>query len=151
MKKLAVIPCGSKKIWDVKDAVGPVPAKQAYISTFHCLCEQYAETFCDQWVVLSAKYGYLLPTDIVKENYNVTFGMKNVEVVSNQFLQDQIYSKQLDQYQELVILTGKKYKPYIFGSFSDDHLYKFPLQRCKGIGYMQQLLKQSIRSGRPII
>lgn len=63
MKRLCIIPCGKKKIWDVQPDAGPVRAEDAYLSPFHQACERYAKTFFDEWVILSAKHGFLRPDD----------------------------------------------------------------------------------------
>ncbi|WP_188454637.1 DUF6884 domain-containing protein [Virgibacillus oceani] len=150
MKQLSVIPCGIKKIWDKQPELGPVPAGEAYIGTFHRLCQNYAEMFTDQWVVLSAKHGFLFKEDIVDRNYDVTFNQKNKEIISYDHLREQVKEKGLAQFDELIVLTGKKYKIVINESFDDSMPRSFPLLQCKGIGYMQQLLKKAVEEGKPL-
>ena len=150
MKKLAVVPCGKKKIWDIVKDYPPAPAKEVYLSNFHRLCRQYGNEFTDQWVVLSGKHGFLFPNDIVAGQYDVTFGDKSKEVITIEQLKQQVKEKQLDYYDELVILTGKKYKPFIYGAFDETIKKSFPLAGYKGIGYMQQAMKQAIRDGKPL-
>ncbi|MCT2534265.1 hypothetical protein NC661_09950 [Aquibacillus koreensis] len=144
MKQLCIIPCGKKKIWDLDNSRGAVKAKDAYVGTFHYLCEQYATMFFHEWVILSAKHGFLLPEDIVDGNYDVTFNMKSDQIISLDKLRQQIRTKRLDVYQDVVVLTGKKYKPIIYASFMNVERIQFPLLGTKGIGHMQQLLKRSI-------
>lgn len=55
MKKLSIIPCGSKEIWDQDPQKGTTAAKYAYLSVFHQACQRYASTFFNNWVILSAK------------------------------------------------------------------------------------------------
>lgn len=45
MKRLCIIPCGAKKIWDVDPSIGPSAAKDVYLSPFHRACGAYAQTF----------------------------------------------------------------------------------------------------------
>ncbi|WP_158059389.1 DUF6884 domain-containing protein [Halorussus halophilus] len=40
-----------------------LPAREQYISSYFGLKAEYAETICDEWVVLSEKHGLLSPTD----------------------------------------------------------------------------------------
>jgi hypothetical protein len=101
-------------------------------------------------VVLSGKHGFLFPDDMVDGPYDVTFGQKNVEVISIETLRQQVKDKQLEQYDALVILTGKKYKPYINGAFSETMEKSFPLAGFTGIGHMQKALKQAINAGQPL-
>lgn len=150
MKQLSIIPCGIKKVWDKHPELGAVTAKEAYVGTFHTLCRRYAEIFTNNWVVLSAKHGFLFPDDIVDGPYDVTFNQKSDEIISTQRLQAQVKMKKLDQYDELIVLTGKKYKKVIEASFGASFPATFPLLQYKGIGYMQQGLKRAIQEGIPI-
>ncbi|WP_174613054.1 DUF6884 domain-containing protein [Virgibacillus ihumii] len=150
MKQLSIIPCGRKKIWDRYENIGAVQASDAYIGTLHHLCRNYAEAFTDDWVVLSAKHGFLFPEDIVPGQYNVTFNQKSDEIITNHKLREQVQKKQLDQYDMLVILTGKKYKPVINSAFNKDQPRTYPLLQYSGIGYMQQALKQAVQDNEPI-
>ncbi|SDJ76492.1 DUF6884 domain-containing protein [Sediminibacillus albus] len=151
MPKLCIIPCGKKKVWDIKGDIGPVPAKEAYIGTLHRLCENYANHFQLDWVVLSAKHGFLLPDDIVPENYDLTFNHKSDRIVTTEFLQKQIHTKGLDNYQQCIVLTGKKYNRVIHNSFqaTSPHVV-FPLQGCGGIGRIQQQLKQAVENNQAL-
>ncbi|OUM87621.1 MAG: hypothetical protein BAA01_04950 [Bacillus thermozeamaize] len=56
MKRLCIVPCGSKKVWDKAPSIGATEARHAYIGTFHKACQQYALQFFSDWVILSAKY-----------------------------------------------------------------------------------------------
>lgn len=150
MKQLSIIPCGRKKIWDRHEDMGAVQAKEAYIGTLHHLCRNYAESFTDAWVVLSAKYGFLFPEDIVPGQYNVTFNQKSDEIITNDKLKEQVREKKLNQFDMLVVLTGKKYKPVINGAFDSNQQRTYPLLQYSGIGYMQQALKQAVQNNEPI-
>lgn len=150
MTQLSIIPCGKKKIWDKNPEQGATKAKDTYIGTFHTLCRNYATTFTDQWVVLSAKHGFLLPHNIVDQNYDVTFNQKSNEIITFDRLREQVRAKQLDQYDELIILTGKKYNSVINSSFANDFPKKFPLEAYTGMGYMQQALKKAVLDHSPI-
>ena len=75
MKNLGIVQCGGKKIWKEKPFLDKIPAKDAYTSPYFQKNRLYAEKTCDQWVILSAKYGFLFPNDKI-EDYNVTFKSK---------------------------------------------------------------------------
>lgn len=149
MKQISIIPCGRKKIWDKQPEMGAVPASVAYIGTLHHYCRNYAEKFTNQWVILSAKHGFLLPDDIVDGNYDVTFGQKSDAIITFDRLNEQIHQKQLDQFDMLIALTGKKYKRVIDGCFNDMPR-TFPLMQYGGIGYIIQALKHSVENNTPI-
>ncbi|SDI79501.1 DUF6884 domain-containing protein [Natribacillus halophilus] len=150
MTTLAIIPCGNKKIWDREGEIGPVFARDAYIGTFHRLCRAYAETFYPQWVILSAKHGFLQPEDTVPGPYNLSFSHKSDDIIPMQSLAEQVQRKRLNDFQHLVVLTGKKYKPIVEKSFGPGHDIEMPLLGSRGIGEMQQKLKQAVSEGRPL-
>ncbi|WP_066192731.1 DUF6884 domain-containing protein [Gracilibacillus timonensis] len=149
MEALAILPCGRRKIWDKNPAVGGVKAADAYIGVLHRLCRQYASLYVGEWAVISGKHGLLLPDDIVPENYDVTFGQKHPDVISIAQLKQQVIDKQLDQFPNIIALTGKKYQPIIKQVFTTQEI-QYPLLGTKGIGKMQQLLKHSIEQGQPL-
>jgi hypothetical protein len=70
---LVAVPCGRSKIWDREPHHSSVTAAEAYTGTPFRLNRQYAERFGDAWVVLSAKYGFIAPTFIIPEPYEVSF------------------------------------------------------------------------------
>ncbi|MBM7540396.1 DUF6884 domain-containing protein [Amphibacillus cookii] len=151
MRRLAVIPCGKKKIWDVNPSLGPTKVEDAYIGNLHKLTREYAELFCDEWVILSGKYGYCSPDEIIKGNYDITFGMKETEAqISFEKLKKQIKEKQLTVYDQIVVLTGKKHKKVVESTFDGKVSLVFPLLGTKGIGEMQQRLKKAILAKQPI-
>lgn len=144
MKRLCVIPCGKKKIWDIDPSKGPSAARNVYLSPFHQACRTYAQTFFADWTILSAKHGFLRPDDIVPENYDVTFGMRHPEIMPLDALKAQAEQKHLMQYDEIVMLGGKKYRPVLMSVFGKEQQITYPLARYRGIGYMLQALKQAV-------
>ncbi|MCP8970847.1 DUF6884 domain-containing protein [Ectobacillus ponti] len=147
MKQLCIIPCGAKKIWDQDENAGKKEAKHVYMSTFHKACQSYAETFFENWTILSAKHGFLLPTDIVEENYDVAFGSKSPEIISTEALQRQIADKGLGEFRSIVVLGGKKYRKVVEQAFGDSCSFHYPLADCRGIGYMVQRLQAAVARG----
>ncbi|MCY8027756.1 DUF6884 domain-containing protein [Bacillus sonorensis] len=150
MKRLCLIPCGKKKIWDIEPERGPSAARDVYLSPFHQACRNYAQTFFADWVILSAKHGFLMPDDIVPENYDVTFGMHHPEMMAFDELKAQAEQKSLMQYDEIVMLGGKKYRPVLRSVFGDGRRIIYPLEGYRGIGYMLQALKQAAAAGREL-
>jgi hypothetical protein len=72
MKTLCVFPSGTKKIWDINPDAGPTPAKDVYIGPFAKKCEEYVgKFFPDSWWILSSKYGFLYPDEIVPEPLSI--------------------------------------------------------------------------------
>ncbi|AGE78733.1 TPA: DUF6884 domain-containing protein [Bacillus thuringiensis] len=149
MKRLCIIPCGKKKIWDKHSDYGPMEAKDVYISPFGKACQAYATMFFENWVILSAKHGFLRPSDIVLENYDLAFDSKSDEVISIEQLQKQMVDKSLLQFDEIVLLAGKKHKKVVTKLYPEE-MITYPLEGCKGIGYMLQRLKEAVKEGEEI-
>ncbi|PRT09028.1 hypothetical protein C6352_20495 [Bacillus thuringiensis] len=149
MKRLCIIPCGKRKIWDKHSDYGPMEAKDVYISPFGKACQAYATMFFENWVILSAKHGFLRPSDIVLENYDLAFDSKSDEVISIEQLQKQMVDKSLLQFDEIVLLAGKKHKKVVTKLYPEE-MITYPLEGCKGIGYMLQRLKEAVKEGEEI-
>ncbi|XKK25148.1 hypothetical protein HFP65_00500 [Bacillus sp. CB62A.1] len=147
MKRLCIIPCGKKKIWDKHSNYGPMEAKDVYISPFGKACQAYATMFFENWVILSAKHGFLRPNDIVLENYDLAFDSKSDEVISIEQLQKQMVDKSLLQFDEIVLLAGKKHEKVVTKLYPEE-MITYPLEGCKGIGYMLQRLIEAVKEGR---
>ncbi|ASS90937.1 DUF6884 domain-containing protein [Aeribacillus pallidus] len=151
MRRICVIPCGTKKVWDKEPSAGAVSAEKAYIGVFHRLCQAYTKKFFDEWVILSAKHGFLRPNDFVPGPYNVSFSMKkHPELITINQLKEQAVEKNLLDVDDIVLLGGKKFRPYIEQVFTNKTAFHYPLSDCKGIGFMQQKLKQAIDFGQEI-
>ena len=54
-----IVSCDKRKIWNKHPIAGPTPASDAYIGSPFIVNRRYAERFSDEWVVLSAKYGFV--------------------------------------------------------------------------------------------
>jgi hypothetical protein len=149
-KTLCITPCGAAKIWDKHPELGGIKAIDAYISPFGKACRAYADTFYDNWVILSAKHGFLFPTDIVPGNYDVAFNSNSPDIISIEELKRQMIEKELDQYDEIIVVAGKKHIKVVQKVFGEDREYRFPLQGCRGIGYMLQKLNVAVKKGEKI-
>ncbi|EEK94512.1 hypothetical protein bcere0027_25450 [Bacillus cereus AH676] len=124
-------------------------AKDVYISPFGKACQAYATMFFENWVILSAKHGFLRPNDIVLENYDLAFDSKSDEVINIEQLQKQMVDKSLLQFDEIVLLAGKKHKKVVTKLYPEE-MITYPLEGCKGIGYMLQRLKEAVKEGEEI-
>ncbi|SDB86872.1 hypothetical protein SAMN05421734_10223 [Pelagirhabdus alkalitolerans] len=149
MKTLAILPCGKRKIWDKYPYHGSAKVKDVYIGNLHRLTRGYAEQFATDWVILSAKHGFRSRNEIIKENYDLTFGMKNDGIISNEALKKQIKEKQLDQYDKWIVLTGQKHLN-VLRQIVDLKKLNTPLLGTRGIGDMQKRLKCAIDNKRPL-
>jgi len=149
MKRLCIIPCGKKKIWDKYPDYGEAEAKDVYISPFGKACQAYATEFFENWVILSAKHGFLRPDDIVLENYDLAFDSKSDEIISIEQLQKQMVDKDLLQFEEIVLLAGKKHKKVVTKLYPEE-IITYPLAGCRGIGYMLQRLNGAVEAQKEV-
>jgi len=101
MADLCIVTCGKKKIWDKNPNTGPTEAKNVYIGPLSKKGIKYAEKFYpDTWMILSAKHGFLDPKDIIPQNYDSSFNIKNSKTISLEELKIQIQNENLDEYEE---------------------------------------------------
>jgi len=144
MNALCIVPCGKKKIWDIEPDVKSSKAKNVYIGSFANKCKEYAEKFHPHtWCILSAKYGFLFPDEVIPNNYNVCFNDKNSDTITIDELNLQIITKEMDLYDFIIVLGGKYYLEIIKRVFPNKTIIN-PLNGCAGIGYMMKRLNDSI-------
>jgi len=150
MKTLCIVPCGNSKIWDKKPDAVPTKARDVYIGTFAKKCREYAEKFYPtSWCILSAKWGFLFPEDIIEGNYNVSFNDRFSNAITIKELSTQVREKELDNYERVVILGGKNYVKIAYEVFSSKESLA-TLSGCKGIGYIMMELNNAIKRGIPL-
>lgn len=134
---LYVAPCGKAKVWDSEPCRGPTPAGEAYTGTFAGAAAKYARASGAPWVILSAKYGFLRPTDPVPGPYDTTFLKPSADTVQVATLREQIAVLELAQFSEVVILGGSAYakrvKEALAGSATT---VRTPLAGLGGMGHM---------------
>jgi hypothetical protein len=139
---LAVIPCSREKVWDLEPKRGAVQAAMAYRSAFHHLARAYAEKHADGWVILSAKYGFLAPADIVEGAYDVTFGRPDDPTISDQALARQATSRWAE-FSTVLVLTPKLYEQRVRDAFQFAQIIA-PLKGVGGWGHMHRFLRDAI-------
>lgn len=146
MNTLCIVPCGTKKIWKKTPDAGPTRAENVYLGPFSKKCQQYARIFYpDHWAILSAKYGFLVPSDIVPGTYDVSFKFPGSHPITVKELRKQVQDRDMDKYEEIIVLGGKLYVHIVEEVFPSKKV-KAPLSGCRGIGYMMQLLNNAIRN-----
>jgi hypothetical protein len=150
MSTLAIVQCGQKKIWDRNPVAGPTAAKDAYVSPYFKKNRAYAERFTNQWVILSAKYGFLDPDRKIR-NYNVTFLKPSTHPILADELRQQMRQMHLSNFKEIVVIGGAYYGLMIQQAFDKTgcriHL---PFKKYTGIGYIQQAVGNALKTGRPL-
>lgn len=149
MKTLCIAQCGHHKIWDDNPNAGPTMAKDAYTGVFAKKTQEYAKHFYpNDWCIISAKYGFLKPDDLI-ENYNVTFKDLKTKPITINELTASAREKNLFDYDELVIVASREYVDRIKTIFPGK-LFQTPLNGIVGNGNMMKKLKIAIQTGVPI-
>lgn len=139
MNALCIVPCGKKKIWDVSPDAGPTEARSVYMGSLVRKGVQYAEMFYpSSWCILSAKYGFIRPDELIPGPYNVTFNDPTTGPVAVAMLTKQAREKGLTSYDEIVVVGGARYEAIARAVFEKEIVN--PLTGCKGIGFMLQRL-----------
>lgn len=150
MSTLAIVQCGQRKIWGKRPDTGPTAARDAYVSPYFKKNRAYAERFADQWVILSAKYGFLQP-DTKIQNYNVTFLNSASNPISIRDLKRQVRRMKLDGFGDILVIGGSDYAAVIQEAFDDAaSVIHLPFKEFRGIGYIQQAVGNALKSGKPI-
>ncbi len=148
--RLCIVPCGSMKIWRRCPYAGPTKARDAYIGSFARTCIEYAERFYpNSYVILSAKYGFLFPDEIIPEDYNVTFNDPKTNPITVEELRKQAVEKGLMKYDEIVVVAGSNYVNIVKRVFPDKKIIA-PLRGLGGMGSMISAMKKAIREGREL-
>ncbi len=129
---------------------GPTPAREAYVGSFSRLCREYALRFFDKWVILSAKYGFLHPQDIVPADYNVSFNRARPKPIGIHILRCQIASEGLAEFDTILVLGGRRYVEVVKAAFGGDYSYELPLAGAAGIGVMMQRLRRALDDNQEI-
>ncbi len=107
-------------------------------------CIDYAEKFYpDSWMILSAKHGFMKGDEIIYKPYNACFHIKDSNPISLDELKCQAEDKNLNRYDNILVLGGKYYTSLIRAIFPQKYVYN-PLENCKGIGYMISKLNKAI-------
>ncbi|AIS60382.1 DUF6884 domain-containing protein [Listeria ivanovii] len=151
-QKLIIIASGKPKIWDKFPSIGPVKASEAYTGTFHRLSKAYAEKFAVNYLILSPKYGFLRPDDMVEGTYDVRFTMKGVgpNTIQLEVLRRMWQEQQINPTEQVPMLGGEKFKGLLSAITDNKQAFEFPLTGSSGIGVMQQKLKQAVERGIPL-
>ena len=148
MATLVVVPCGMAKIWDRYPDAGPTPARAVYTGSPFMVNREYAETFADRWVILSAKYGFIDPGFIIPENYNVTFNDPGTDPIPVEELRRQVKEKGLDHFVMVVALGSVTYAGKVAAAFAGTQAKVCAPTGGLPIGKMMGAERAAIDSGR---
>jgi len=107
MDVIGLVQCGAQKKATV------APAKDLYISSLFKKSNSFVESKCDKWFILSAKYGLLLPEQVV-EPYNET--LKSYSVKERAIWAESVFediSKHINSGDKIIFLAGNCYGQFL--------------------------------------
>lgn len=116
--RLVIIECGKRKIWDRYPDTGPTAATNVYIGTYSRSLRQCAEQLGHDWLILSAKYGFIQPSFVIPGPYNVTFMDPSTHPISTQDLRRQVAEQGLGRYDRVTVLGGRVYAEKVREGFA---------------------------------
>lgn len=114
---LVIVPCGKAKIWAKHPQAGPTAAADAYVGAPFTVNRRYAQQSGGDWVILSAKHGFLRPADVVPGPYETTFKRRSTNPIGPAALREQVGQMELGLYGEVIGLGGKEYRAAIEAAF----------------------------------
>lgn len=107
MDVIGLVQCGAQK------KATAAPAKDLYISSLFKKSKSFVESKCDKWFILSAKYGLLLPEQVV-EPYNET--LKSYSVKERAIWAESVFediSKHINSGDKIIFLAGNCYGQFL--------------------------------------
>jgi len=141
---LVIVPCGRRKIWDKDPNAGSSVANAAYAGSPFKVNRRYAECIGSQWIILSAKYGFIAPDFVLPGPYEFTFKRKSSGPVAYEVLKRQVTELNLDRFAIVVGLGGKEYRAAISEAFAETAVdLRFPFAGLP-IGKSLQATKRAI-------
>ncbi len=143
---LLIVPCSRRKIWDSNPLQGPTPARDAYTSTYFRLCKSYAESRDLEWVILSAKYGLVLPDYLIESNYDVSFKDSNKHSVPIERVIEQMQTLGISRFKTILSFCGRAYNNMLevsLAKFGKTLINPFP-EDMRSIGLRQRYVKSLI-------
>lgn len=134
-------------MWDSTPDAGSSRARDAYTGPPFKVNREYAERSGADWVVLSAKFGFLRPDDIIPGPYNVTFKKRSTNPIDVATLRFQVRDLGLESYDEVIGLGGKEYRAAIEAAFAGSAVaLRFPFAGLR-LGAAMAAVKKATRSG----
>lgn len=118
--RLVIIGCGKSKIWDKHHDAGPQKAEDVYTSAYATVKREYAQSQGCDWMILSAKYGFIRPEFVIPGPYDVTFDDPSTNPISVSELKRQMDEQDLSQYDEVAVIGGRKYIERTRDAFAGD-------------------------------
>jgi len=141
---LIVLACSSRKAWGKKAPVlqgSLLPAEEAYIGTIFKYGRQYAKQNNHDFIILSAHYGILQPTDLI-QNYNTKL-TKRTDALAIRSKFAPVIQQLFDTYPGIEMIGGNPHYRLVFSGFDD---FKFSYIKSIGCGDLSSKLKNAVEN-----
>lgn len=143
MDTVCLVSCTSKK------ALYPTTAKSLYKSPLFIGARRFAETRCDSWFILSAKYGLLLPDEKVMPYDESLYQMEESEELEWAKRVHDRLATLIEPNANIVFLAGEKYRNHLNKFFKQEgRETRAPMSEL-GIGrqvsWLQKLIEEEVR------
>lgn len=130
MSTVFLISCGVKK------RTNTTTAQSMYTGNYFAMQKKYANTFGDDFYILSAKYGLLNKNDVI-EPYEHKLKPSESKEWAKKVVADIAANISTDN--DIAILCGKVYRKDIVAPLKElGYNVSIPLEDCKGMGYAIQ-------------
>ena len=145
MRTIALVGCGSQKRTLEDDQA--VRIDHLYTSTYFQLKREYAQACCDDYRILSAKFGLVPSEALVAEPYDLTISDLNDDALAEWVARVDERLVTIDADATLVVLAGQAYIDLLRDALDDappDVFY--PFADTGGIGEQMGWLKREIEA-----
>lgn len=148
--RVSFVGCAASKA----DVDEPIPAQDLYTSTYFRLKQEYAETTCDGWYIISAEHGVLTPDDEI-EPYDTTISdLSDYELGKWSVRVTRSIATRLSFWNvttTAVLLMGSAYLDHIDedDAFPGIRHIERPFDETSGIGEQMGLLRREIDNYHP--
>lgn len=148
--RLIIIGCGKSKIWDKHSEAGPQKAEDVYTSGFAMVKREYARSQGCNWMILSAKYGFIRPDFVIPGAYSVTFNDLSTCPISVAELKSQVEEQGLNRYDEVTAVGGIEYIEGTKAAFAGTRTrVDAPFERHR-MGEQMHMMREEIDKGKPL-
>ena len=121
------------------------PAKQMYQGRLFKTVRHYCEAMGFDYVIISAKYGLILPDNIIGGYEKVLRTKEDVKNIQSQV--EERLRPLLKNYERIIVIAGKKYREVLQDLWDD----RFMAIKSKGYGDLCSIVKKSIPKEKSLV
>lgn len=145
-RELCVVTPSLRRAWDSEPQF-PIRAGRAFTGSFSKKCQAYAERFYKgSWCLLDPAHGFVWPEEVIRRPHQRCLYRLETEPLRVEQLRLQVRRRQLDDYDTVVVLGGKRFILLVEESFPARRV-RAPLAGLGGIGEMMRALNDALASG----